>query len=904
MSTKTTIKRIALVAVSALGLGVLTATTPASAAVATGVSLNTSSITVVTDTDTAKALVAVTVTSDTASTGLSGTEVVAASVIGVPTTVTTTKTLASNKTDISFREVGLAAQASGSDINWGSFTDDTTNATNGSLTDGSITAGNTGYYNLDHLGTDLSTAKYRTYFISIKASSSSLDQGVYTVAFDLKTAAAGAVVSRQTLKIDFVSLAESSGAVVAAAAAGSWFVGDTPTAGATGAQTSTKYITASITNRDGGRIFSTSGATNGSAPALSATIKDSSTTAIIQSMNIADDSTNEVGFSNTTADRTTYAVDGSYTVYNAAQFTAAKGPGTLTVRYGLASATASVVINAGPTASTVGTADAVGTGIVAATDAAAIPLTTKSITSRVLVKIGAAAQAGYNMYYTLAYGASCVTGDMTPAKASTPTKVQTDALGYASLVITSAAPAAGCTATVTWTGAATNPNAQVYTWAKAAAASALPNPAGNFQALQKSTNKVTWTIVDQFSAPVVGAAVVFSVTGANAPTTTPASVTTDANGQVSYSWTDAKADATTTSDTVSIKTVAGVAPTVSTGAITVTYKTALSTVSSIYATYSTTRGDNGNAALSGPVPTTAIGGATGIYNSALDQVNFSKTLTGATAAPYVQLTFTARDSALASVSGIPTTVTTTGGSLIGSDGKAATSVIVYANEPVYAFSKTGGVQTITATNGTLTSKATINWVNAAADARVLKLTESAGTVTASVTDGLGAAVAGASVDVSITGGGKVGGASAGTYKTSTDGTVSLSVTGAGTVTASLDGTTYAKTLYLADYGDAVGVVSTPGAPAGVGSAKVDTAGIQSSSDAVDASNEATDAANAATDAANAAAEAADAATAAAQDAQAAVAALASQVADLIAGIKAQITALTNLVIKIQKKVKA
>jgi len=78
----------------------------------------------------------------------------------------------------------------------------------------------------------------------------------------------------------------------------------------------------------------------------------------------------------------------------------------------------------------------------------------------------------------------------------------------------------------------------------------------------------------------------------------------------------------------------------------------------------------------------------------------------------------------------------------------------------------------------------------------------------------------------------------------------------------------------------------------------------STSDAVDAANEATDAANAATDAANAAAEAADAATAAAQDAQAAVAELATQVAALIAGIKAQITSLTNLIIKIQKKLKA
>jgi hypothetical protein len=81
--------------------------------------------------------------------------------------------------------------------------------------------------------------------------------------------------------------------------------------------------------------------------------------------------------------------------------------------------------------------------------------------------------------------------------------------------------------------------------------------------------------------------------------------------------------------------------------------------------------------------------------------------------------------------------------------------------------------------------------------------------------------------------------------------------------------------------------------------------------AADAAAEATDAANAATDAANAAAEAADAATdaanSAAEAAQAAtdaVAALSTQVASLIAGLKSQLTALTNLVIKIQKKVKA
>ena len=47
-----------------------------------------------------------------------------------------------------------------------------------------------------------------------------------------------------------------------------------------------------------------------------------------------------------------------------------------------------------------------------------------------------------------------------------------------------------------------------------------------------------------------------------------------------------------------------------------------------------------------------------------------------------------------------------------------------------------------------------------------------------------------------------------------------------------------------------------------------------------------------------------AATAAAQDAADAVAALSAQVATLISGLKAQLTAWTNLVIKIQKKVKA
>ena len=78
----------------------------------------------------------------------------------------------------------------------------------------------------------------------------------------------------------------------------------------------------------------------------------------------------------------------------------------------------------------------------------------------------------------------------------------------------------------------------------------------------------------------------------------------------------------------------------------------------------------------------------------------------------------------------------------------------------------------------------------------------------------------------------------------------------------------------------------------------------STSAAIDAANEAAQAASDATDAALAAADAADAATTKAQEAVDAVATLSAEVSKLITALKAQITTLTNLVIKIQKKVKA
>ena len=127
------------------------------------------------------------------------------------------------------------------------------------------------------------------------------------------------------------------------------------------------------------------------------------------------------------------------------------------------------------------------------------------------------------------------------------------------------------------------------------------------------------------------------------------------------------------------------------------------------------------------------------------------------------------------------------------------------------------------------------------------------------------------------------------YMPLTEGDLTLTGTTAGTA---VTGTAPSAFSGLAVANQAVAISLTASVSSASGSA------------AIDAANEATDAANAATDAANAAAEAADAATAAAQDAADAVAALSTEVATLIAALKAQITSLTNLVIKIQKKVKA
>jgi len=411
------------------------------------------------------------------------------------------------------------------------------------------------------------------------------------------------------------------------------------------------------------------------------------------------------------------------------------------------------------------------------------------------------------------------------------------------------------------------------------------------------STKMTATIGDQFGNAVAGAAVTAQVTAGRNTQAVATSLVSDANGQVSFSVTDAYTGTLATSDTV----------TFSSGGYT-------GTVTIYYGSY--------NAAST----VTITGGASADVAPAVTYSYINTGVSGASATT-VKMTATVKDANGATLpSGVKVTwklsgISTSGILVDSTTGYDWSTSYTDANGQAvtYVYGWGTGDVKVSATVGTVTSATAgiIHFANSGtksseADARVLSATTSSDVVTAKVVDRYGNPVSGVSITATRTAGsGYFGGsgASSAVATTGTDGTVDFVIQGgAATVkvaTTTLNtGQTSSASGYVGATAVTAGTIGASLAPAGVQTASVDVAGTTTTSDAIDAANEATDAANAATDAANAAAEAADAATAAAQDAQAAVAALASQVADLIAGIKAQITALTNLVIKIQKKVKA
>jgi trimeric autotransporter adhesin len=959
MSTKTTFKRIALVAVAAMGFGVLTSVAPANALPTGSISLNATSFTVIGAGGSTNYAVAEVTLRDTAAAAavLDAGETLTARVISnTPATGVAANAVANS-------DVELATAAGVSDSNgaasslssWGPA------ATAAAALEVATTSTTGVDMSLRRTGTIAATPVANTYFFAMRAASNKTDLGTYTIRVSVLNAAGNQIASQDLTFTPVASALDARGTL-------SFTSAGLQTTGQALGLTSTSNLRVILADANNGRIRS---GANGQ-PNVSVTGVDSSATpASAGTFTAFDDaSADEMA----TAGSLKVALNGNYGVKNTG-LTGIAGTVTVTARFGSLSGTGSFTMAAA--AANHAFTSVAATGGVVDTGNYTLPLTTKSVTNTITVVNNATlslgtAVTGQTMYYTVSYGAGCVVGDMKPAgtTSAAPTRVVTDANGQASFTLTNANPIEGataCVATVTWSGASagTAPAGYVtrtFTWKKPVATTVAAS-VGSYSALLASTNEVTWTVLDQFGAPMAGETVVVAHTGANAPLAGVPSMTSNASGQVSYKYTDAKGvvDSTTLgADTVRVATVGLTTISATTGNnVVVTYRTTLPVAAKIKAEYGTTI--DSQTIL---VPATAIGGVAGKAISANDRWNTSKAVSCADPG-CVAIKFSPLTSADLAVSGVPFTVTVDGGFILDSADRLVTSRTLYSATALWVTATKTGTVTVTATIGAITSKATINFVNAAADARVITATESKGTVTGKVTDAFGNAVAGVDVNVNITGAKLSSGSSFATFKTALDGSVVFDVQGAGTATVSLQ--TAAKSGNLAGYGDAIGVIETPGAPEGVAVASVKTDGVvnaaaiaaaaekaaadakaaadkastdaaiaalkaqldaaaakaaadKASSDAAiaaaqaaaveaataatDAATEALDAANAATDAANASAEAADAATAAAQDSADAVAALSTQVSEMISALKKQITALTNLVIKIQRKVRA
>jgi hypothetical protein len=406
-----------------------------------------------------------------------------------------------------------------------------------------------------------------------------------------------------------------------------------------------------------------------------------------------------------------------------------------------------------------------------------------------------------------------------------------------------------------------------------------------------ATTTITAKIVDKFNDVMPNQTLTMTVAGRNANALGVVKIS-DANGMATWTLTDA---ATSGSDVVTISGGTGSTANVATIVYLANAKPSTLTVTT----------PDSASTIAGTVTSkinTSVSGADGVRATVSVVVKNS-------------------DGAL--LTGVPVTVAVAGntGAGVYNDGLGTDYATVYTDASgkatSYIWSHLAGKATVTFTSGAVTATGDVYFAQEdSATARTITATVAGNIVKATVKDRYGNAVKGAAVDATRTGTGYFGNGSSSVTGGTTDanGEIEFIVTGSAVVTVAFANTTYGQSASAAGYVSTTIVTATGKgatlAPAGINSATatvtavVDTASLDASTAAADAAAEATDAANAATDAANAAAEAADAATAAAQDAADAVAALSVSVTEMVNALKKQITSLTNLVIKIQKKVKA
>jgi hypothetical protein len=579
-------------------------------------------------------------------------------------------------------------------------------------------------------------------------------------------------------------------------------------------------------------------------------------------------------------------------------------PATLTQNYS-ATMTAAVAGVAGTFALTTSTGTAVTTGTTYTGSAATWnTATASSHTFKFTPTTQASTATNYAVNVTDKLGVKFATHVAVPAAATAT--VVTDAFG---LVTVSSGVDEDYTSTTIAIATATN-GSQVISYDPPTATKATVTvPATNILAAPAAATAMTVKLVDEYGNAMANRTVSVSVSGRNTVASKELGVT-DSLGQ--YTWTHT--DAGTTGATDSVVFVAGG---VTATAFTITYGTF--TVSKVSFT-----GGSTTAGVANATPTVHALEADQTPESATQDAEVTVTDAAGSLLAGVPVTFTVAAADAAKLALTTTTATV----YTGSNGKATGKVYAWIAGTYTVTATAGGVTgtgtytfannrpadarvlSASATDGVVTAKVVDRFGNPVSGV----------TVYASRTSGTGYFGSGVSKTSTTTGtDGVAEFTMVGTaeVKVSTLDYNALPGTNAAGQTCALAGNfdcavgaTAAVAFTATTAGTAIANAKNVGssfAPAGVSSVTVavnNNAAADSATAAADAAAEATDAANAATDAANAAAEAADAATAAAQDAADAVAALSTQVSEMVDALKKQITALTNLVIKIQKKVRA
>jgi trimeric autotransporter adhesin len=500
----------------------------------------------------------------------------------------------------------------------------------------------------------------------------------------------------------------------------------------------------------------------------------------------------------------------------------------------------------------------------------------------------------YDLPYSVAFGLTASGGAMTFA--ANMANVPASTTAYTVAFPQGSAATVGTTAAQTITFRAAAPTSTGGTIRVTPAATILAAPGAALA--------LTATVRDQFGSTILNAPISVRTTGRNNPADTAAN--TGATGSYTFTTADASTSTINLVDTV-------------------TFSSGSATPSSVSITYRDAAVDK--VTVTGGNTTASVNALTNTVNG----ISVGSSTAGAEAGA-ITITATVVDSLGNALAGVPVsfTVAGTGVAFTSTSATRYTGSTGTATGSLYAWLNGTYTYTVTAGGKSTTGTATFGSI-AAGNARVISATVAGDIVTGTAVDRFGNTVANVPLWAVATGGANIGGSFVATGSTGANGTLSWVVSGSGDVrvtavdpslpagsvaaqTCALAGnrtcataTTAAAAYAASTVGTATTAETNVGAtfaPAGVASATVTVAGDNAAQAAADAAAEATDAANAATDAANAAAEAADAATAAAQDAADAVAALSTQVTELVSALRKQITSLTNLVIKIQRKVRA